>query len=229
MNLRCYSDKIFQFSSAAQELLQISNEISHNYLPIAPSKKSEKKTNAGLSAQELLKVSQNISRYYAPQKTSKNTSLTLLAIDPCHLYVNCNLAENNLSPLLHAMNNNELTLRVYSQPEQNKALTHFKPFSENTIHNIQFQKIIKIPKTCEHTVYYAYIGKNTLQNDFISLAKSNDIHTCISASSTTPSANAVDFEKRNLAKPIYSHSLFNTPKHYAATNQSGQRKKIVQP
>jgi hypothetical protein len=209
-------------------MLIISDEISRHYSPIAPIKTPKNTSKTDLSAQELLEVSDNISLYYAPKTTTDITDLTVLAIDPRHIYVYWNIAEDNARPLLQSMNSDELMLRIYSQPEHNKLHAQSTPLLEIPVHNIQFQKKIKVPKASEQTVYFAYIGKCPSKNTFISLVKSNELHTGIPVTATH-SNQAIASADKMLIKPMPSHSFFSTENlHYAATNQSGQRKITLQ-
>ena len=170
MNLRCYSNNNIQTSPIAEEMLIISDKISRHYSPIAPIKISKNTADTDLSAQQLLEVSDNISLYYTPKTTSDITDLTVLAIDPRHLYVYWNLAEDNARSLLQIMNSDELLLRIYSQSEQDKLHSGSNPLFEIPVHNVQFQKKIKVPIASEQTVYSAYIGKSPSKNTFISIS-----------------------------------------------------------
>lgn len=229
MNLRRSSNNNLQAYSIAEEMLIISDEISRHYSPVAPIKTSKSTAKTDLSAQKLLEVSDNISLYYAPKTTPDITSLTILGIDPRHLYVYWNIAEDNARSLLQTMNSDELMLRIYSQPEHDTVHAQSTPLLELPIHNIQFQKQIKVPIARGPTVYSAYIGKCPSKKIFLSLVKSNELHTCVPVTATALSNSAIDFKNTELIEPMHSQSFFSTENlHYAATNQSGQRKSTCQ-
>ncbi len=217
---RQHSDNTILPHISAKEMFKVSHEISRNYSPVAPLVSSKKQINASISAKELLEVSDNISLYYAPRKTSDNTHLTLLIVDPNHLYVHWNLANNQARLLLNTIYSDELVLRIYSHPSRDVGQSLSKPIFEQSIHNFQFQQEIKIPEPKQQTVYSGYIGKALSENNFVSLVKSNHLHVDNPLNSTKTPRN---YFAANSPIQLLTINQFNsnTP-HFADTNPSGK-------
>jgi len=213
-------NNIIQPLFSAQEMLDISNQISRNFSPVAPTSLTSNNSEVELSKHFLQEVSQNISSYYAPKLSPTTKSLTLLAINPQHLSVHWNLGANNSHLLLPAMLNDELILRIYAQAEIKKDHVKLNPIMELPVHSIQQQKEITIPPSKDQTLYSAYIGQRTSENTFNSLIQSNKLHISSGKSLPSPSNEYIDttnhailFEQMKIPHP--------TQKHYAGTNHSG--------
>jgi len=225
MDLRLSSGKNFNPRISASEMIKISHKISRDFSPVEPIKVDTSNIKLTLPSQELLRVSQNINLYYAPKIVSVINKLTLLAVDPRHLYIYWNLANSQAKSLLQPMYNNDVVLRIYSEPKQDKINIKPKPFIEIPIHTFQSQRKISIPKTSKHTTYSADIGNNSENNNFTSLVESNDLHVYKESKLFTPPTshhdNDVDIQDSEFhpVDPI----LFSTPvkSHYASTNHSG--------
>ena len=216
------TDKKVQASISEEEMVRISKKISRNFSPIALIDNKTKTLKNKISSQELLKVSQNINLYYAPKAVSNKKSLTLLSIDPRHIYVYWNLNKTNSATLLQSMYCNELVLRVYSEPEQNLAHVKAKPLIEVPVHNFQHREQLSIPKADKETMYSAYIGKCTANNDFTSIVKSNDLHISKAGSSFISPLSAEDISNNNEIDSI--DSVSSPASHFAGTIRSGQKK-----
>lgn len=218
------SDNESQALISAKEMIKISNEISRKYSPAIPSpakvvtnQATINTVKSDLPTQNLRQVSDNISLYYAPKLTSTTKKLTLLSIDPQHIYIYWNLGTNRTTPLLQTMHNDGLVLKIHSLTNQGQIKNNL--IYELPVHSFQYQEKIKIPVTCNQIMYSASIGKYSKNRDFVSLVRSNDLHIYKGEIlSTTPSVN------KNTSKLIDNHSFFdNTQAHFASNNHSGQR------
>jgi len=231
MSLRYSSGGSFQTSISSQEMFNISDEINRNYAPIAPIKQKTSPAKVNSPCTNLLEVSQNISLYYAPKLSSSTKELTLLSINPLQFYTYWNLNENHSHLLSTTMYNDELRLRVYAQPEQGKTPVNSKSIFESPIHSIQGQKKISIPNASENMSYSATIGKCTLDDNFISLITSNELHTLLGNAPTCSikedKEKSINYcSKDKLIDFIGSTYLSNTTQsHYASSNHSGRGKK----
>lgn len=106
---------------SAQELRDISLDISREFAPRRFRVGAFKAASTGFSPQELLSISQQISREFAPRAAASRGAAKLVAlpIDPEHLHVYWQLDEQpKLPPPTAAAptdNDQPLTLRVFSQ------------------------------------------------------------------------------------------------------------------
>jgi len=226
MGSSLFSGKNIQPSISSTELFKISDEISRKFSPV-PADKLDSKTNTPRpSTSELLEVSQKINLYYAPKAVSADKCLTLLSVDPRHIYVYWNLNNDNPNALLHTMNSNELVLRVYSQPELNNSPIKPIPLLELPVHDFQHQQKIPVPIASQATLYSASIGKPTAENKFLPVIKSNELHVSRGGGSFISPHSKDDND-------LMSHYDFMTAissyqpepsKHYASTNLSGRGK-----
>lgn len=213
---------------SAKEMRNISKKISHKFSPVPPIKSCNTAVKKKISGPELLKISQNINLYFAPKAVLNKTKLALLSVDPRHIYVYWNLCNNNTNTLLQSMHNNELLLRIYSQPIQGDTQIKPQALIEVPVHNFQSQQNITVPKVNDETTYSAHIGKIVSKNEFTALLSSNELH--ISKDNTrfnsSPQINNTNFiSEDSLSPPVEHHSFSNSSTlHYAGTNHSGHRK-----
>lgn len=221
------SDNASQALISAKEMIKISHEISRKHSPVIPSpakavtnRTTISTVKSNLSTQYLRQVSHNISLYYPPKLTSTTEKLTLLSIDPQHIYIYWNLGTNHTTPLLQTMHSDGLVLKIHSLTNQGQIKNNL--IYELPVHSFQYQEKIKIPIMGEQTMYSASIGKYGASRDFVSLVKSNDLHVYKGEIlSTTPSVNK---NEKNTSKLIDNYSFFNnTQTHFASSNHSGQR------
>lgn len=219
------SDNKFQAPISAKEMFKISHEISNDFCPAAPVKNDKTSAKDKLSAKELLKVSQNIGLYFAPKILPDISKLTLLAIDPRHLYVYWNLAENQPNSLLQSMHKDKLVLRIYSQLKNDKKATNSKPFIEIPIQNIRHQKTINVPLAHKQTLYSACIGNPSPTDSFTSLVKSNelDVSKGNMPFAADSSVATEDTEENNEPFEAIALPHFSSPTstYYTSSNHSG--------
>ncbi len=211
-----------------KEMLSISLNISQSFAPTAPIKTNTSKEN--LSSSELLKVSQNISQYYSSNILSNIKNLTILAINPHQLYIYWNLGINNSPSLLPSIFNNELMLRIYSQPEKDSIHTDSKLVFEEVIHDFQHQKKTSVPIAKSSLIYSAYIGNPISDKGFTPIMKSNELH--LLKGNESPSFfpdEPIHLTNINFINPMKTSSSTptNTPSSYASSNRSGRGKKSL--
>ncbi|MFW5442751.1 MAG: DUF4912 domain-containing protein [Methylococcaceae bacterium] len=158
-------------------MLDISDGISKSFAPVIAAEILEQDEGIQLASQDLLEVSQNISLYFAPSMSSNANKLVVLPIDPQHIYAYWHLNDNPEKSMSQRMLNDELTLRVYSQPEQKKQAVHISPLVEIPIHDFDSRHRIRLPEAENATAYSVSIEAAVKKNDFVSLIDSNNTYT----------------------------------------------------
>lgn len=146
-------------------MLEISQEISQAFTPYFSHPIPVLLEKSGLTATELLVIGEEIRRDFAPKVSVNSPELMLLPVDPQHLYAYWNFEENSRPTSDH-----ELTLRIYSQAEQQTAIHWF----DVAIDNLKTSQQISLP-SFEETTYSAAIGKYYSADSFIAFAHSNSI------------------------------------------------------
>ncbi|MCK5889336.1 MAG: DUF4912 domain-containing protein [Methylococcales bacterium] len=128
-----------------------------------------------LSRQELLDVSQNISLYYSSDKRCNNRKLTLLSVDPQHLYVYWGV-ENQQAVTPRALSREEktnLVLQIYGQDEdENATIKKRTPIKEYVVKPSQKTQRIELSAT-KKEIYFATLVEKTQEGEIISLVTSN--------------------------------------------------------
>lgn len=161
---------------SAEEMLEISQEISRDFTPCFSSQMPELVEKIRLSPRELLDIGDEIGRDFAPKVSLNTSELTLLPVDPGHLYVYWHLAENWAPPKPDDDCKAQLTLRIYSQPEQENATTETATWFDVAIDSPKTQQQVSLPSPVDETAYSAAIGKYCADDSFIAFAHSNIIH-----------------------------------------------------
>jgi hypothetical protein len=182
---------------SANEMLGISQEISRDFTPCFLSLVPEPAEKIRLSSKELLDIGEEIGRDFAPKlscnapevmsgyparhpsgkcKSVPDRFVMLLPVDPGHLYAYWNLGENReiFSPAND--DNDQLTLRVYSQPEEESAASETASWFDVAIGRSMTHQQVSLPNLADHMVYSAAIGQRAADHGFIEFAHSNVIH-----------------------------------------------------
>lgn len=165
-----YNSKV---NLSANEMLEISQEISRKFTPCFLSPMPEPVEKIRLTPRELLDIGEEIGRDFAPKPSYNTPELVLLPVDPGHLYAYWNLGENreNSTP-----DNGQLTLRIYSQPDEQKAAAETASWFDVAIDSPMTQQPVSLPSPDDEKAYSAAIGKCGADDSFIELAHSNIIH-----------------------------------------------------
>lgn len=161
-----------QIKLTAQEMLDISQEISRDFTPCFASPEPSAKIR--FSSRELLDIGQEISRDFAPRLAVDTSVLTLLPVDPGHLYAYWHLAED-VETAKPADNREQLAIRIYSQPEQPETEAETTWF-EVAVDIPRTQQQLTLPDNPDKIAYSAAIGKHREDDSFIVLASSNIVH-----------------------------------------------------
>lgn len=171
-----------------EELLEISRDISLNFAlkrirPRKPKQSSFLKTEATLinsepvysnpvsdttlTAQELLEISTQIRQEFTPKLLVNSPQLTLLPVDPHHLYAYWDVGEQQF--------NNPLILRIYWYPpsHQNQQLSS-NIWLDIPIEQSSQCKQLRVPLA--DSMYSAALGEIHADYQFNALAHSNTIH-----------------------------------------------------
>jgi len=158
MDFRHSSENKFQKQLSCKELCAISNEISKVFSPVSLVDLSKQNTlSDSLARKELLEVSQNISQYFPPVISSTTQKLVVLPVDPQHIYIYWDLADDHGSTLAQNIMDKSLKLRVYSQGF-NGNKNNKKPVVDIPLKAIQSQQKVALPCTQKQTTYSATIG-----------------------------------------------------------------------
>ncbi|MGZ5030840.1 MAG: DUF4912 domain-containing protein [Methylobacter sp.] len=169
-----YNSKI---NLSAKELLEISQEISRDFTPCFSSGMPELVEKIRLSPQELLEIGEMIGRDFAPKASYPIPEVVLLPVDPGHLYAYWDLGETPEIPAHDHDSQDQLTLRIYSQPEDEQAAPETTAWFDIPIDSPNTRQQVSLPSPVDDTVYSAAIGKYCEDNGFIAFAHSNLIHT----------------------------------------------------
>ncbi len=104
---------------------------------------------------ELLEISQEIRKDYAPKVSNSTPKLTLMPVDPKHLYAYWNLGKNE--PFSLQKNTaKQLTLRVYSASDKNNYLG--KGYEDIPITRLQSRQDVFLSIATNVTSYRASLG-----------------------------------------------------------------------
>ncbi len=171
-----YNSKI---NLSAKDMLEISQEISRDFTPCFSSRMPERVKTIRLSPRELLDIGEEIGRNFAPKVSYKASELMLLPVDPGHLYAYWHLDEKQqtLAPAPIKDCDEQLTLRIYSQPEQDNAAKQTPTWFDVAIDSPKNRQQVSLPSPVDETAYSAAIGKCCADDSFITFAHSNLIHT----------------------------------------------------
>ncbi|PPK71774.1 uncharacterized protein DUF4912 [Methylobacter tundripaludum] len=167
-----HSEYHSKFNLSAKDMLEISREISRDFTPCFSSQMPERVEKIRLTPRELLDIGKEISRDFAPKVSCSKPELILLPVDPEHLHAYWNLGETRETP----EPDNGLTLRIYTQAEEDSADTDEALWFDVAVDSPNTQQQVILPSPVEETTYSAAIGKQGADDSFIVLAQSNIIH-----------------------------------------------------
>lgn len=169
------SRHISQAKLPPQEILEISQEISRNYSPVASVKPSPLAARIRLSPTEMLEISEEISRKYTLKISTGTPELVLLPVDPGHLYAYWNPGDARTTPA-SKNDSEEIVLRIYSQPDENAKTTTTKPWFDVAIDNSRTQQKVLLPMEANASAYSATIGKRYPDDRLAAFAISKVVH-----------------------------------------------------
>ncbi|WP_333873582.1 DUF4912 domain-containing protein [Methylobacter sp.] len=168
-----YNSKI---NLSAQEILEISQEISRDFTPCFSSGTPELVEKIRLSSKELFDISEEIGRDYASKVSCTIPEVTLLPVDPRHIYAYWNIGENRETATPDNEHKDQLTLRIYAQPDEEKVATETVSWFDIAIDRPEARQQVSLPDPVDETAYSAAIGKYCADDNFIVFAHSNIIH-----------------------------------------------------
>jgi Domain of unknown function (DUF4912) len=159
-----------------QEILEISQEISRRYSPVATAKLTQPITpEFGLSPTEMLEISEEISRKYALQTFVDSPQLVLLPVDPHHLYAYWSPAQEKITSVLKD-DSHEIVLRIYPQPDENTKTPPIQSWFDVVIDNSQTQQKVPLPAQVNANAYSATIGKRYPDDHLTAFSTSKVVH-----------------------------------------------------
>lgn len=155
---------------SAYEMLEISREISRNFTPCFLSPMPDSAEKIRLTPSELLDIGEEIGRDFAPKQSCNVPELMLLPVDPGHLYAYWNLGESAKS------DNDQLTLRIYAQSDEESAASETASWFDVAIGNSKTQQQVALPQLTDHMAYSAVIGQYATDDGFTEFVRSNIIY-----------------------------------------------------
>jgi hypothetical protein len=158
---------------SAKDMLEISQEISRNFTPCFSSPATEPDEKIRLSPRELWDIGEEIGRDFAPKPSGNIPALMLLPVDPGHLYAYWDLGRDKD---ISMPDNEQITLRIYSQSDDEEASAETVSWFDVAIDNPMTQQQVSLSCPVNETAYSAAIGKWGADDGFIAIAHSNIIH-----------------------------------------------------
>jgi hypothetical protein len=149
---------IFPAKLSPREILEISQEISRTYSPVASVNSPRLAAKIRLSPTEMLKISEEISRKYTLKISTNTPELVLLPVDPENLYAYWNPVQTRITSASKD-DSHEIVLRIYSQPGENTRTTTTKSWFDVVIDNTRTQQKVLLPMQVNASAYSATIGK----------------------------------------------------------------------
>ena len=168
-----HSEYNFNVNLSAKDMLEISQEISRDFTPCFSNPVQELDGKIRLSPRELLDIGEEIGRDFAPKPFGNAPELMLLPVDPGHLYAYWNLGKDRDMSMA---DNEQITLRIYSQSDDEEAAAETASWFDVAIDNPMTQQQVSLPSPVDETAYSAAIGKWGADDGFIAIAHSNIIH-----------------------------------------------------
>ena len=165
-----------QIKLSTEEILEISQEINREFAPVFSTKIANPTHQQTFSPKEMLEISEEISLDFAPRASNNSQELVLLPVDPDHLHVYWNLDDDKLNSTQKNDAGNQLTLRIYSEPNKNTDTLKTKSYFDVAIDSAQAQQQVSIPMRAHETTYCATIGKRHQDNSIAPFAHSNITH-----------------------------------------------------
>ncbi|MDD5265677.1 MAG: DUF4912 domain-containing protein [Methylococcales bacterium] len=154
-------------------MLEISQEINSSFAPSLSTYIASPANQHKLSPQEMFDISEEIRLDFAPKASNNPQELVLLPVDPNNIYAYWNLVDDTLNAKQKNDSGNQLTLRVYSEPDKNMDSTKTRSWFDVAIDRPQAQQKIPLPLWSHETAYFAAIGKRHPNNSLSPFASSN--------------------------------------------------------
>jgi len=171
-----HSEYNFKINLSAKEMLEISRQISREFSPCFSSGAPELVEKIRLSSKELFDISEEIGRDYAPKVSFNSPEVTLLPVDPGHLYAYWNVGEHREVSMPDNARQDPLTLRIYSKPDEETVANEIPSWFDIAIDSSETRQQVTLPNPVDETAYSAAIGRHSLDDSFIVFAHSNVIH-----------------------------------------------------
>ena len=162
-----------QIKLSQEEMLEISQEINHEFAPNFSTAIPSPGYHPKISAKEMFEISEEIRQDFAPRASNNTLGLVLLPVDPDHLYAYWSLGDDKLNGIQKYDFTNQLTLRIFPLPKKNKAITNTKSWFDVAIDSAQAQQKISLPLRAHETAYSATIGNRYPDNSLVPFVSSN--------------------------------------------------------
>lgn len=164
-----------QLRLSSKDMLEISQAISRDFSPEFAAAIPESTAGHKLSPREMFDISEEISREFAPEASAGNLGLVLLPVDPEHLHAYWNIDETQANMTRKIDAGEQLTLRVYSEPDKNAEISQTKPWFDVAINSAQAQQTVPLPIRGDENSYSASIGQRYADNNLTVFATSKTV------------------------------------------------------
>ncbi|MGZ8947149.1 MAG: DUF4912 domain-containing protein [Methylococcaceae bacterium] len=163
-------------NSSPQTLLEISEEIIQDYAPALASQMPGADGGIKLSSREILAISEEVSLGFVPEAADAVSQVVLLPVDRDHLHAYWNIGQEQLeaSPQ-DDHSESQLTLRVYSEPDNSGDISKTVSWFDVAIDSTQTRQIVSLPVRSDQQTYSASIGNQNIDSSFAALASSNAV------------------------------------------------------
>lgn len=196
-----------QIKLSPKEMLEISQEINREFAPSFSTRTPSSNYQHKLSPKEMFEISEEIRQDFAPKASNNTQELVLLPVDPDNLYAYWNLGVDNLNTTQKNDSENQLTLRIYSEPNKNTDITKTTSWFDVAINNAQAQQKVFLPSWAHETAYHATIGKRYPDNSLAPFAFSNITHV--------PFGKAIPNQVKEKSQIVFK----SLPKHSIASRE----------
>ena len=165
-----------QTKLSPEEMLEISQEINREFAPGFSPGIPRPGYQHRFTPKEMFEISEEIRLNFAPRASNNTQELVLLPVDPDHLYAYWNLGNDKVNTTQKNDSGNQLTLRIYPEPNKNTDITITKSWFDVAIDSAQAQQEVFLSIRAHETAYCATIGKRYTDNSLAPFAYSNITH-----------------------------------------------------
>ena len=165
-----------QIKLSPVEMFEISQEINREFAPNFSTRIPCPGYQHKISPKEMFEISEEIRINFTPRTSDNTQELVILPVDPDHLYAYWNLGIDKLNTEQKNYSENQLTLRIYSEPNKNMDITKTKSWFDVDINSVKTQQKILLPTRTHESAYCATIGKRYPDNSLVPFASSNITH-----------------------------------------------------
>ncbi|MGZ8227455.1 MAG: DUF4912 domain-containing protein [Methylococcaceae bacterium] len=162
-------------NSSPQTPLEISEEIIQDYAPALASQMPGADSGIKLSSREILAISEEVGLGFVPEAADAVSQIVLLPVDRDHLHAYWNIGQEQLEAAPQDHSESQLTLRVYSEPDNSGDISKTVSWFDVAIDSAQTRQTVSLPVRSDQQAYSASIGNQNIDSSFAALASSNAV------------------------------------------------------